>query len=150
MSQATLRTEFISAAPADAAKVEDFQSIASRHKPRSRYDTVVAVRRALHVRVLRGRFFNARLFADPAWDILLELYAAAITQRRLPISRLSERSAVPMTTALRWIDALESEGLVEREADRLDRRRVFIVLSEQGIKGMDAYFDSLPDEAMFL
>mgnify|MGYP003575969832 FL=1 len=146
MSQVTLQSGFSSEVPAGAGETEDLQTIGGTHKSRSRYETVVAVRGTLQARMLRGRFFNARLFADPAWDMLLELYVAAITQRRLTISRLSERCAVPMTTTLRWINALENEGLAEREAVRLDRRRIFVQLSKRGIKAMDAYFDSLPDE----
>src|SRR5437762_5630979 len=59
------------------------------------------------LRLLKGRrkrndFFDATLFADPAWDILLELYAAELGQRRLSVSSLGLCAAIPATTALRW------------------------------------------------
>jgi DNA-binding MarR family transcriptional regulator len=117
---------------------------------RSRYDLVVAIRQSLQARAQRGRFFNARLFSDPAWDILLELYAASLAQRRLSVSRLAERTQVPLTTVLRWISVLEKEGAVERKPDQLDARRVFILLSEQGTSAMAAYFDELPLESTLL
>jgi DNA-binding MarR family transcriptional regulator len=82
--------------------------------------------------------------------MLLELYAAALTQRKLTVSRLGERSCVPMTTALRWISALEKEGLIERSNDRLDGRRVFLTLTDKGEQAMSAYFDDLPAGTLFL
>ena len=39
-----------------------------------------AVRAIIKQRRNRDRFFDAQLFADPAWDILLELYAAELGQ----------------------------------------------------------------------
>lgn len=95
---------------------------------------VIAYRRA------RAKFFPAELFADPAWDILLELYAASLSQYRVTISRLCECAAVPPTTALRWIGNLESSGLVERRADPTDGRRVFVSLSSTGQQSIEAYF----------
>jgi DNA-binding MarR family transcriptional regulator len=132
-------------------KVQDeLKAVVREPFSRSRYDLVVAIRQSLQARAQRGRFFNARLFSDPAWDMLLELYAASLAQRKLSVSRLAERTRVPLTTALRWISALEKEGVVERQADQLDARRVFILLSEQGASAMAAYFDELPGEAILL
>ena len=94
--------------------------------------------------------FSASLFSDPAWDMLLELYVASLAQRRLQISRLMERTGVPGTTTLRWIAALEREGLVQRESDRLDARLVLLSLTEEGRKAMDVYFDMLPADTAVL
>lgn len=102
-----------------------------------------SVRRSVNARAQRARFFTASLFSDPAWDMLLVLYATELSGRRLAVSKLAERSGVPMTTALRWIATLEGEGLVVRSGDQFDGRRVFIVLSRQGFKAMQAYFDSM-------
>ena len=150
MTQMSIRTDFGRHAPleADPVQSERLGPALNDYQARSRAADVLAIRRSLRARGQRGRFFNPRLFADPAWDMLLELYAAALIQRRLPISRLAERSAVPMTTALRWIATLEGEGLIERQDDRLDRRRVFITLSIKGETAMDAYFDALAGDTM--
>lgn len=129
---------------------DDLRRIGPQLPSRSRYDILVAIRQGLHSRAQRGRFFSSRLFSDPAWDMLLELYAASLAQRRLSISRLSERAGIPMTTALRWIAALENEGAVERQPDSLDGRRVFIMLSKKGKEQMAAYFDELPAETILL
>ena len=108
-----------------------------------RYAQLNAIRAGLRARRQRSDFFNSKLFADPAWDMLLELYAASLTERRLSVSRLAERSGVPMTTALRWIATLEDEGLIERQDDPFDKRRYFLLLSDDGVGAMKTYFDQL-------
>src|SRR3546814_1843272 len=48
--------------------------------------------------------------SDPAWDMLLDLYLAAERNTRpVSISSLCIASAVPATTALRWIKTFRSE-----------------------------------------
>ena len=126
-------------------------SVALPSRPaRSRYDNVVAIRRSLQARRQRGQFFNMRLFSDPAWDMLLELYVAALSQRKLTVSRLSERSLTPLTTTLRWIAALEAEGIAKREVNPLDRRQIFINLTNRAIVLMDSYFEEIPIETALL
>ena len=94
----------------------------------------------LQARRRRTHFFSADLFADPAWDMLLELYAADLGQRRMSVSSLCLGSGVPATTALRWINTLEKNGLLIRAADPLDGRRVFVRLSEIALTSMTSYF----------
>lgn len=98
------------------------------------------VHAVIRARRERTQFFRADLFADPAWDILLELYLADLAQRRVSISSLCIGAAVPATTALRWINTLEKEGLLRRNNDPFDGRRVYASLSETGLNKMDAYF----------
>ncbi len=88
----------------------------------------------------RRRFLPADLFADPAWDMLLDLYLADILSKRISVSSLCCASNVPATTALRWIGALGREGLIKRTADPHDARRYYISLSEAGLERMDGYF----------
>src|SRR5690348_10986967 len=90
------------------------------------------VRRVIAARNTRRNFFDGDLFADPAWDILLELYALRCEQRRTSVSKLCLAAGVPATTALRWIDKLHSIGLIERDADPLDARRIWVALSHEG------------------
>lgn len=103
-----------------------------------------SVRTMLQLRRRRDSFFGAELFADPAWDILLELYAAALGQFRVSVTNLCVGAAVPPTTALRWIKQLEDEGLIERRADPMDGRRYFMMLSGKGLNAMNAYFRGVP------
>lgn len=77
-------------------------------------------------------------------DMLLDLYASDLEQSRIAVGSLCIASGVPNTTALRWISNLEREGLVTRQGDPYDGRRVWIDLTEAGREAMEAYFMSLP------
>jgi len=105
--------------------------------PQVSADTVRSVIRA---RRLRGRFFPDDLFADPAWDMLLDLLQAEIAQLRVPVSSLCIAAAVPATTALRWLKTMTDKGLFVRRADPHDGRRVFVELSPQASVAMRRYF----------
>ncbi|WP_066798365.1 winged helix DNA-binding protein [Sphingomonas soli] len=97
------------------------------------------IRALIRSRRLRGQFFPADLFADPAWDMLLDLFAATLEKRRVSVSSLCIAAAVPPTTALRWIGTMHENGLFERQADPSDRRRAYIALSAKGLEGMRSY-----------
>lgn len=88
----------------------------------------------------RMKFFPTGLFADPAWDMLLDLFSAELSKARVPISSLCAAAEVPPTTALRWIRGMTASGLFERHPDPSDARRVFIALSRQSSAAMAAYF----------
>lgn len=98
------------------------------------------VRRIIQQRQLRARFFDASLFADPAWDMLLDLTAARAEHARVSVTSLCIASGVPATTALRWISQMIQAGLFERTQDETDRRRAFIQLTDKAADGMARYF----------
>lgn len=106
--------------------------------------TAQEVRAVIAARRLRNRFFDASLFADPAWDILLDLFAARLEGQQIAVSSLRIAACVPPTTALRWIGTMTETGILERSADREDRRRAHIGLSDAALRGMKAYFAALP------
>ncbi len=101
------------------------------------------VRQIIRQRQLRGRFFDSGLFADPAWDILLDLTAAHGERSRVSVTSLCIASGVPPTTALRWIAQMTEAGLLQRVEDEADRRRAFIELSAKAAEAMAAYFAEL-------
>ena len=98
------------------------------------------VRSVIRARRLRSRFFEEELFADPAWDMLLDLLQAEIAQLRVPVSSLCIAAAVPATTALRWLKTMTDKGIFLRRADPHDGRRVFVELSPSASEGMRRYF----------
>lgn len=104
-----------------------------------------AVRRMLRQRRMREQYFPADLFADPAWDMLLDLYAARLERQPVSVSSLCIAAAVPATTALRWIKTMTDAGLFVREADPLDGRRIFIGLAEVAFEAMARYFEALEE-----
>lgn len=104
----------------------------------------MVIRDIIRARRLREELFGAGLFADPAWDILLDLTAARIEGRSVAVSSLCIAAAVPATTALRWIKQLTEAGLLRRVADPDDGRRVFIELTDRAAAAMTAYFAAVP------
>ena len=98
------------------------------------------VRAVIRARRLRARYFREELFADPAWDMLLDLLQAEIAQFRVPVSSLCIAAAVPATTALRWLKAMVSEGLFLRRPDPHDGRRVFVELAPETSQALRRYF----------
>ena len=106
------------------------------------------VRQVIRSRRLRARFFDEELFADPAWDMLLDLLQAEIAQHRVPVSSLCIAAAVPATTALRWIKTMTDVGLFKRRADPHDGRRIFVELSAGASDAMRRYFGEVGRPAM--
>ncbi|TRD12649.1 MarR family transcriptional regulator [Erythrobacter insulae] len=98
------------------------------------------IRQIIASRQARTRFFDAELFADPAWDMLLDLTAAHAEQSRVCVTSLCIAAGVPATTALRWIKQLVDTGVFERIADPADKRRAFIALSDKSVEAMARYF----------
>ena len=98
------------------------------------------VRSVIRARRLRARYFTEELFADPAWDMLLDLLQAEIAQLRVPVSSLCIAAAVPATTALRWLKTMVSEGIFVRRADPHDGRRVFVELAPEARQALRRYF----------
>lgn len=114
----------------------DEQTSAVRYEPISAQQ----VRALLRVRRLRDHLVAQDLFADPAWDILLDLLAARLEDTKVSVSSLCIAAAVPPTTALRWIRQLTDRGLLERQADPRDGRRIFITLSDAGMEAVARWF----------
>ncbi|MFL6735034.1 MAG: winged helix DNA-binding protein [Sphingomicrobium sp.] len=98
------------------------------------------IRSVIRARRLRSRFFAEDLFADPAWDMLLDLLQAEIAQLRVPVSSLCIAAAVPATTALRWLKTMTEQGLFLRRADPHDGRRVFVELAPAASQALRRYF----------
>lgn len=104
------------------------------------------VRKIIRQRQMRSHVFPGHLFADPAWDMLLDLVAAHVEHKRVSVTSLCIASGIPSTTALRWIGALVDAGLVQRENDDRDRRRIFVKLSDLGADLMASYFAKITGE----
>jgi DNA-binding MarR family transcriptional regulator len=105
------------------------------------------IQRIIRQRRLRDRYFESELFADPAWDILLDLTAARAEHRRVSVTSLCIAAAVPPTTALRWIAQMTEMRILVREQDEEDKRRAFIALSDSAADAMARYFDELGKDA---
>jgi MarR family transcriptional regulator for hemolysin len=58
---------------------------------------------------------------------------------------IAEMSKKDKSAVLRQIDALEKKGLLQRQADTQDRRRNFIVITDEGRKIVDELIDKEKD-----
>jgi hypothetical protein len=97
-------------------------------------------------RRIRDRFFPANLFADPAWDILLDLTVARLEGRQISVSSAAIAAAVPTATALRWLKQLVDIGLIERVLDPTDKRRTFILVSDDTFERMTLFANAFSKE----
>jgi DNA-binding MarR family transcriptional regulator len=104
--------------------------------------TVLAI--ALYrLRRRRERLFSTQLFSEPTWDLLLDLLAAEKAGKRVSITSACIAAAAPTTTALRCLKQMEREGVVYREADSNDGRRIYVRLSSETISRMEQLFADL-------
>jgi DNA-binding MarR family transcriptional regulator len=120
---------FESPAQAWRAQGEDQRS-AREEEQRPRLPEAAVLRRIIKARQARMRHFDADLFADPAWDILLDLAAARAERQQVSVTSLCIAAGVPATTALRWIGQMVDADLLVRVSDPHDRRRAYIALSD--------------------
>jgi len=95
------------------------------------------IRSVLAARRARNSILGEGLFSDPAWDILLELYAAKLGHRRTSTEELARASGTPLSTTNRWITALERHGLARYERDQREGACVRISLTPEGASRME-------------
>jgi DNA-binding MarR family transcriptional regulator len=106
------------------------------------------VRKIIRLRARRQRIFGSDIFGEPAWDMLLDLYSAALERRAESVTSLALASGVPPTTALRCMQLLEEDGWIARKPDPNDGRRILMSLSSRGRSAMEQFI-SQPDLESF-
>ncbi len=87
----------------------------------------------------RSSFFDDDLFAEPAWDILLDLYVNELRGKTVSVTSSCIAAAVPATTGLRWLTMLEQRGLLVRTASIEDARRTWVQLTDMAREKMTKY-----------
>lgn len=94
------------------------------------------------MRRLRSQYFPAELFSDPCWEMLLDLYDAALAGAEVTVTSLGAASGVPQTTALRRMETLQAHHLIVRNEDKADKRRTIIKLSDAGMQAVENFFET--------
>lgn len=85
----------------------------------------------------RSAIFGQELSTDPAWDLLLQLYAADLVDSVTRQEQLLENCNVPHSVARRWLAALEQRGFVRSSGTH---EQASVRLSAQGRQLMDRLF----------
>lgn len=112
----------------------------SRHAPARQSKVVAAlVRQYLSAHAKRADALGASLFADPAWTMLLDLYAADVEGSHVSVSSACMASGAPQSTALLWLSKLQSQGLIERQGDPDDRRRTFVSIRPNASRAVERW-----------
>lgn len=88
----------------------------------------------------RLRVFGAAMFGEPAWDMLLAVYLLDWAGPRQTIGSVLQFAGASPSTAARWLEFLERQGLVKREAHPTDLRTAYVRLSAEARELLDAYF----------
>ena len=91
------------------------------------------------LRRLRAKYFEPALIAEPAWDMLLDLFIASIRGVRVATTSLCLAARVPQATGLRWIAVLQKHSLVRRYAACDDHRLKLVEITPEGFKLMRQY-----------
>lgn len=107
-----------------------------RPRKGSRAPTVTTARKFYQLRRRRAAYFDPTLFAEPAWDMLLDLYVAEREGRPVAVLSACIGASAPQTTALRWMRVLEGQGLIRKETDEKDARRIYVRLTDEAIGRM--------------
>lgn len=127
-----------------APGAEPDEPSAQSKPPRPARNHLALARQAYTLRRKRASIFgNPDLFGEPAWDILLDLFIAQAEGKPVSVSSACIGSASPATTGLRWLGVLADEGLIVRENDAGDNRRVLVRLTPAGQAAMERFFDAI-------
>jgi hypothetical protein len=79
--------------------------------------------------------------ADPAWKILVTLAQTPPDSPKASVTGVAHGADVPMATAIRYIAAMETQGIVERVPHPGDKRQVMIRLTTEGQRRLDTIAD---------
>ncbi len=71
----------------------------------------------LRFRRIRSEILPPELFAEPGWDMLLELFVADANGHRLTARDVSNRNRIPPTVLSRWLIHLTQIGFVVGDGD---------------------------------
>lgn len=124
-------------------------ALALENAPRSPSLSPSLIRLVLAVRLMWSGQFEAGL-GEPARNMLLALYAARLEGQRLTPTRPASATAVPLATALHWLNVMAERGLIRRSGDPRDRRLVRLALTPNAVAGIEAYLAAVFERPFLL
>lgn len=97
------------------------------------------------IRRYRDAAFDRGLFADPGWDMLLDLFASM--RDGVSVKSLCAASIRPSTSGLRVLERLIDADLVRRVPDQRDRRQILIVPTVKATAAMETIYVQAVNDA---
>lgn len=95
------------------------------------------------IRRQRDRLFECCSDGDADWEILLFLREQEVLDRTVSVTSACHAVAIPQTTAMRKIDELVDAGLLTRQPDPGDRRRVLVRTTPRCSEALDRYLETV-------
>jgi len=94
---------------------------------------------------IAGAAFGEGLFADPSWDMMLDLYIQTSRGISVSVSSACIGATAPPTTALRYLADLEKRGIIRRFSHPTDKRSLHVQMTEEGMDLMDRICAQMPE-----
>jgi DNA-binding MarR family transcriptional regulator len=117
-----------------AEDTEELGQLKSDGELQERALTMLAHRRRRH------NIFGKAMFGEPAWEMLLLLYVSESGPRQT-VTRLAKLACASKSTALRWIEYLEGQQLVQRDPHPTDKRALFVSLTAKGKEAIELFLN---------
>ncbi len=95
---------------------------------------------------LKAEFLNmgTGLFSDSCWDMCLDIYICDLKGQQITVSSVAHSSGIPMTTAMRYINVMSEEGLLEKTPNPSDNRMIFVSTSASCKQRISDVLQKLP------
>lgn len=91
----------------------------------------------------RTHHIPQEFIAEPAWQMLLELFIQFAGGADVSTKSLCIVSGVPDTTALRVIERMENANLIERSQSLVDKRVTLVKLTRHGVVAVGSYLTEI-------
>lgn len=109
-------------------------------------DLIARAEKYLHWGRLRSRTLDTGngLFADACWNMCLDVYICGLKNERVTVSAIAHSSGIPMTTAMRYINVMVEQGLIEKAPNPADNRMIFVSVSPECVDKMENLLSNAP------
>ena len=98
-------------------------------------------RRTARRRLLRRHIVGSKKYlGEPAWDMLIDLFIQHCEEKKTCTGDLCVSSNLPLSTALRLVQRMCDDGLIQKVADTSDGRRQIVELDPNLAWRLLAYF----------
>lgn len=71
------------------------------------------------------------LFSDSCWNMCLDIYICGLKDEQVTVSAVAHSSGIPMTTAMRYINVMVDQRLLEKSQNPDDNRMIFVTVSPE-------------------